>query len=128
MMMVDVEKKAMKVIAEGLIRLGIAKDSDDTKKYCPHKISHFVGLDVHDGGPIGKLVPGMVVTVEPGIYISEGSKCHPKFWNIGIRIEDDVVVTDDGRSVLSAFAPQSVEDIETLMKKKGIGNQRVGKE
>jgi Xaa-Pro aminopeptidase len=128
MMMVDVEKKAMKVIAEGLIRLGIAKDSDDVKKYCPHRISHFIGLDVHDGGSIGKLVPGMVVTVEPGIYIPEGSNCHQKFWNIGIRIEDDVVVTDEGRSVLSAFAPQSVADIETLMKKKGIGNQRVGKE
>jgi Xaa-Pro aminopeptidase len=128
MMMADVETKAMKVIAEGLIRLGIAKDSDDAKKYCPHKISHFVGLDVHDVGQIGKLVPGMVMTIEPGIYIPEGSNCPQKFWNIGIRIEDDVVVTDEGRSVLSAFAPQSVTDIETLMKKKGIGNQSVGKE
>jgi Xaa-Pro aminopeptidase len=66
--------------------------------------------------------------VEPGIYIAEGSDCPQEYWNIGIRIEDDVVVTDEGRSVLSAFAPQSVADIETLMKKKGIGNQRVGKE
>ncbi len=127
-MMTDVEKTTMKVIAEGLSRLGIAKDSDDVKKYYPHKISHFIGLDVHDGRPIGKLIPGMVLTVESGIYIPEGSNCHQKFWNIGIRIEDDVVVTDEGRSVLSAFAPQSVADIETLMKKKGIGNQRVGKE
>jgi Xaa-Pro aminopeptidase len=128
MIMADVEKKAMKVIAGGLIQLGIAKDSDDVKKYCPHGMSHFIGLDVHDDGSIGKLVPGMVMAVEPGIYIPEGSNCHQKFWNIGIRIEDDVVVTDEGRSVLSAFAPQSVEDIEALMKKKGIGNQRVGKE
>jgi Xaa-Pro aminopeptidase len=134
MMKVDIEKAAMKVIAEGLIRLGIAKDSDDVKKYCPHRMSHFIGLDVHDGRSSGNvpgmvvLVPGMVVTVEPGIYIPEGSNCHHKYWNIGIRIEDDVVVTDEGRSVLSAFAPQSVADIETLMKKKGIGNQRVGKE
>ena len=126
--MVDVEKTAMKVIAEGLTRLGIAKDSDDVKKYYPHRISHFIGLDVHDGSPIGKLIPGMVMTVEPGIYIPEGSDCPQKYWNIGIRIEDDVVVTDEGRSVLSAFAPQSVTDIETLMKKKGIGNQSVGKE
>jgi Xaa-Pro aminopeptidase len=128
MIMADVEKKAMKVIAGGLIQLGIAKDSDDVKKYCPHGMSHFIGLDVHDDGSIGKLVPGMVMAVEPGIYIPEGSNCHQKFWNIGIRIEDDVVVTDEGRSVLSAFAPQSVEDIEALMKKKGIGNQKVGKE
>jgi Xaa-Pro aminopeptidase len=128
MIMVDVERKAMKVIAEGLIQLGIAKDSDDVKKYCPHRMSHFIGLDVHDGGQIGKLVPGMVVTVEPGIYIPEGSNCNQKYWNIGIRIEDDVVVTDEGRSALSAFAPQSVTDIEALMKKKGVGNQRVGKE
>jgi Xaa-Pro aminopeptidase len=128
MMMVDVRKKAMKVIAEGLIHLGIAKDTDDVKKYCPHGMSHFIGLDLHDDGQIGKLVPGMVLTVEPGIYIPEGSNCHQRFWNIGIRIEDDVVVTDEGRSVLSAFAPQSVTDIEMLMKKKGIGNQKVGNE
>jgi len=127
-MMVNVEKTAMNVIAEGLSRLGIAKDSADVKKYYPHRISHFIGLDVHDSSPIGKLIPGMVMTVEPGIYIAEGSDCPQKYWNIGIRIEDDVVVTDEGRSVLSAFAPQSVTDIETLMKKKGIGNQRVGKE
>jgi Xaa-Pro aminopeptidase len=128
MMMVDVEKKGMKVIAEGLIRLGIAKDSDDVKQYCPHKMSHSIGLDVHDVRPIGKLVPGMVVTVEPGIYIPEGSNCPQKFWNIGIRVEDDVVVIEEGRSVLSAFAPQSITDIEALMKKRGIGNQQVGKE
>jgi len=126
--MMDVEKTAVKVIAEGLSRLGIARDSSDVKKYFPHRISHFIGLDVHDGSPMGKLIPGMALTVEPGIYIPEGSDCPQKYWNIGIRIEDDVVVTDEGRSVLSAFAPQSVEDIEILMKKKGIGNQKVGKE
>jgi Xaa-Pro aminopeptidase len=128
MMVLEVENKAMKTITEGLIRLGIAKDYDDAKKYCPHRISHFIGLDVHDVTPTGKLVPGMVLTVEPGIYIPEGSDCNKKYWSIGIRIEDDVVVTDEGRSVLSAFAPQSIIDIETLMKKKGIGNQGVGKE
>jgi Xaa-Pro aminopeptidase len=128
MMMVDVREKAKKVITEGLIYLGIAKDTGDVKKYCPHGISHFIGLDVHDDGRIGKLVSGMVMTVEPGIYIPEGSDCPQKYWNIGIRIEDDVMVTDEGRSVLSAFAPKSVADIETLMKKSGIGNQGVGKE
>jgi Xaa-Pro aminopeptidase len=128
MMMADVENKAKKIIAEGLIRLGIAKDEEDAKKYSPHGVSHFLGLDVHDTGLKGKLVSGMVITMEPGIYIPEGSDCNQKYWNIGIRIEDDVVVTDEGRSVLSAFAPQTTEDIEKLMKKKGIGNQVVGKE
>ncbi len=108
--------------------MGISRDSGDVKKYCPHRICHSIGLDVHDDESIGRLVPGMVLTVEPGIYIPEGSGCEKKYWNIGIRIEDDVIVTDKGRSVLSALAPKSVTDIEMLMKKKGIGNQPVGKE
>jgi Xaa-Pro aminopeptidase len=127
-MMADVENKALKIMAEGLIQLGIAKDEESAKKYSPHGVSHFLGLDVHDAGIEGKLVPGMVITIEPGIYIPEGSDCDQKYWNIGIRIEDDVVITDEGRSVLSAFAPQTASDIEKLMKKKGLGNQVIGKE
>jgi Xaa-Pro aminopeptidase len=125
--MFDVENSAMKIIGEGLTRLGIAADSSNLKKYCPHRISHSIGLDVHDNGSIERLVPGMVITVEPGIYIPEGSECDKKYWNIGVRIEDDIVVTDKGRNVLSASAPKSVKDIEILMKKNGIGNQQVGK-
>ncbi len=68
------------------------------------------------------------MTVEPGIYIPEGSACDKKYWNIGIRIEDDIIVTDKGRIVLSALAPKSVTDIEMLMRKKGFGNQPVGEE
>jgi len=127
-MAADIETTAIKIMTEGLIRLRIAKDSTDAEKYCPHKVSHFIGLNVHDGVVMGKLIPGMVMTVEPGIYIPEGSDCPQKYWNIGIRIEDDVAVTDEGRSVLSAFAPQTVSDIESLMKKRGIGNQKVGTE
>jgi len=124
----EIEESAMRVMAGGLIRLGIAEDSGDVKKYCPHKISHFIGLDVHDYKSAGKLVPGMVMAVEPGIYIPEGSECDKKYWNIGIRIEDDILITDKGCRVLSGFAPKSVQDIEGLMKKKGIGNQQVGRE
>jgi Xaa-Pro aminopeptidase len=128
MLIADIEKKGSDVMSEGLIRMGIAKDFEDAKKYCLHKIIHFIGLDVHDVAASGKLMAGMVLAVEPGIYIPEGSQCNRKYWNIGIRIEDDVVVTDDGRSVLSAFAPQSITDIELLMKKRGIGNLEIGKE
>jgi Xaa-Pro aminopeptidase len=127
MIMEEIEKKAMKIIADGLLHLNIAKNEEDVKKYSPHGMSHFIGLDVHDG-KVGKLVPGMVLTMEPGIYIPEGSDCDQKYWNIGIRIEDDIVVTEDGRSVLSAFSPHTVAEIEALMKKKGIGNQEIGKE
>jgi Xaa-Pro aminopeptidase len=126
--MADIENSVMKIISEGLNRLGIVTDSSNIKKYCPHGISHSIGLDVHDKGSLERLVPGMVVTVEPGVYIPEGSECDEKYWNIGIRIEDDIIVTEKGRNVLSASAPKSVNDIEILMKKKGIGNQPVGEE
>lgn len=127
-MLAEVEKKARKIITDGLIRLGLASDEESAKKYSPHGFCHLIGLDVHEGESPKSIVAGMVLAVEPGIYIPEGSDCDHKFWNIGIRIEDDVVITDDGRSVLSAFSPQTTEDIERIMKKKGIGNQIIGKE
>ena len=71
-------KKAMEVLGEGLVTLGIIQDKSDAKKYCPHGISHFVGLDVHDVGSSIKLVPGMVFTVEPGLYIPDSSDCDKK--------------------------------------------------
>jgi Xaa-Pro aminopeptidase len=82
---------------------------------------------VHDVGSIGKLEPGMIITMEPGIYIPDSSDCDKKYWGIGIRIEDDVLVTKDGSKVLSDAAPKKVADIEALMKKKGIGNFDIGK-
>jgi Xaa-Pro aminopeptidase len=78
-----------------------------------------VGLDVHDVGSTVNLVPGMIFTVEPGIYIPDSSSCDKKYWGIGIRIEDDVLVTENGSTVLSEAAPRTIEGIEMLMKRQG---------
>jgi Xaa-Pro aminopeptidase len=114
-----VGEAARKVIDEGLIELGIVKPGE-RHPYFPHGIGHHLGLDVHDRGGYGKLEPGMVLTVEPGIYIPEGSNTDPKWWKIGIRIEDNILITEDGHKNLSAFVPKTVEDIESIMKEEGI--------
>lgn len=120
-------QKAYDIIAEGLMKLGIIKTKDDARIYYMHGLSHYIGLDVHDSGPYGKpYAPGMILTDEPGIYIPEGSPCDKKYWNIGVRIEDDVLITADGNCVLSAGAPKSVKEIESVMKKKGLGNVIIG--
>ncbi len=116
-------KVAKKVIAEGLKSLGIIKDEDYVIRYFMHGTSHHLGLDVHDVEISWDLVPGNVITVEPGIYIPEGSECDPKWWNIGVRIEDDVLITDTGNEVLSAKAPRSFDEIEMLMKETSLFNQ-----
>ena len=86
-------------------------------KYFIHGTSHFLGLDTHDVSASRKeLQPGMVLTVEPGIYIPAGSEVDSTYWNIGVRIEDDVLVTEDGYELLSAAAPREVEAIEKLMR------------
>jgi Xaa-Pro aminopeptidase len=87
-------------------------------QYFNHATSHYVGLDVHDVGDYGALQVGMVITVEPGIYIPEGSDLDKAYWNIGVRIEDDVLVTEDGYKILSDQAPKEIDDIERLMKEK----------
>ena len=110
--------RGMDVLGEGLRSLGILQDKSDVKKYCPHGISHFVGLDVHDVGSMTTLKPGMVLTMEPGLYIPDSSDCDKKYWGIGIRIEDDVLVTDNGRKILSDAAPRTADDIERTMKNK----------
>ncbi len=109
-------KKAMEVLGEGLIKLGVIQDKNDVKKYCPHGVSHFVGLDVHDVGSTERLLPGMVFTMEPGLYIPDSSNCDKKYWGIGIRIEDDILVTENGCKVLSEAAPRTIGEIEMLMK------------
>jgi len=111
-------KKGMEVLGEGLVALGILQEKSDVKKYCPHGISHFVGLDVHDVGSMTTLAPGMVLTMEPGIYIPDSSACDKKYWGIGIRIEDDILVTENGYAILSNAAPRTTDDIEMLMKHK----------
>ncbi|WP_188653666.1 aminopeptidase P family protein [Yeosuana aromativorans] len=107
---------ARNVVYEGLIALGIAKNDDEARRYFPHGTSHHIGLDVHDTNLRGAFKPNMVITVEPGIYIPEGSPCDKKWWGIAVRIEDDVLITENGPIVLSAEAPRKSEDIEALMK------------
>ena len=114
--------KATEIIQKRLQELGILKRPGDVNKFFIHGTSHYLGLDVHDAGLFGNLTPGNVITVEPGIYIPEGSDCDPKWWNIGIRIEDDILVTDSDPEILSGIAPRSVEDIEKLMSEKSVFN------
>lgn len=106
---------ANKVIVDGLKKLGIIKTDEEVRRYFPHGTSHYLGLDVHDRGSYGPLKAGNVITVEPGIYIPEGSPCDKKWWNIGVRIEDDILITEKGWENLSREAPRTVADIEKLM-------------
>ncbi|SFQ75741.1 aminopeptidase P family protein [Hymenobacter arizonensis] len=108
-------KATQDVVANGLLKLGIIKKKEEFRRYYPHSASHYLGLDVHDRGSYGPLVAGNVITVEPGIYIPAGSPCDPKWWNIGVRIEDDVLITPSAYENMSAEAPRTVADIEKLM-------------
>ncbi|MFX0557731.1 aminopeptidase P family protein [Maribacter sp. CXY002] len=107
---------AIKVVADGLLKLGIIKDISEARTYFPHGTSHYLGLDVHDKGTYGDFKPNTVITVEPGIYIPEGSACDEKWWGIAVRIEDDILITEDGPINLSAMAPRTTEAIEAMMK------------
>ena len=114
---------ASKVLLEGLKKLGIIKEDKELRNYFMHGTSHYLGLDVHDQGTYGNLKPNSIITVEPGIYIKEGSPCDKKWWNIGVRIEDDVLITTDGHRVMSDCIPSTVEEIEKLMAEKSLFNQ-----
>ena len=106
---------ATTVISQRLIKLGLIKRPIELRRYFMHGTSHYLGLDVHDKGTYGELQPNTVITVEPGIYIAEGSPCDPKWWNIGVRIEDDVLITDGDPEVISDCVPKTIEEIEKLM-------------
>lgn len=120
------------VITHGLVRLGILQGKPDEliqqQAYLPfymHRAGHWLGMDVHDvgqykiNGQWRVLEAGMVLTVEPGIYIAKDNLAVDKKWRgIGVRIEDDVLVTDAGHEVLTAAVPKTVADIEALMSKK----------
>jgi Xaa-Pro aminopeptidase len=119
---------ALKVLAQGFIDFGLCHGSLDEvlekesyKQFYMHRTGHWLGMDVHDvgeykqGGEWRTLKPGMVLTVEPGCYIRPADNVPDHFWNIGIRIEDDVVVTDEGCEVLTLAAPKTVAEIEALM-------------
>ena len=113
-----VSEATNEVVQKGLLALGLIEKKEEYRRYLPHGISHHIGLDVHDPGLYDKLSPSMVITVEPGIYIPEGSPCDPKWWNIGIRIEDDILITETAPINLSSNAPRSWKDIEAMMAKK----------
>jgi Xaa-Pro aminopeptidase len=120
---------AVKVLTRGLLKLGILKGKpaelirkEAYRRFYMHRTGHWLGMDVHDVGDykVGDewrvLEPGMVLTVEPGLYIPAGSKgVAKKWWNLGIRIEDDVLVTKQGPEILTDAAPRSIADIEALM-------------
>ena len=103
------------IIDEGLAALGIIKPGQ-RHNYFPHGTSHHLGLDVHDRGGYGALKEGVVLTVEPGIYIPEGSDCDPKWWGIAVRIEDDILVTSGDPINLSSDAPRTIAAIEEMMR------------
>ncbi|MDB2611276.1 aminopeptidase P N-terminal domain-containing protein [Gammaproteobacteria bacterium] len=124
----DAQIISEKVITQGLIDLGILQGSMEElhaagafKDFYMHKIGHWLGIDVHDAGDYMedgeymKFKPGMVTTVEPGIYISSSSDVEDKWKGIGIRIEDDILVTADGNENLTAFVPSNPKEIEALM-------------
>lgn len=106
---------ARRVVENGLLNLGIISSPEEARTYFPHGTSHYLGLDVHDRGTYEAFKENTVITVEPGIYIPEGSKCDEKWWGIAVRIEDDILITKEGPINLSERAPRTTEAIETLM-------------
>ncbi|HWU34460.1 MAG TPA: Xaa-Pro aminopeptidase [Methylovorus sp.] len=120
---------ALKVLAQGFIDLGLCRgtvdavlESGDYRQFYMHRTGHWLGLDVHDAGEYKQdgewrtLQPGMMLTVEPGCYIRPAEGVPEAFWNIGIRIEDDALVTADGCDIITHAAPKTVTDIEALMR------------
>jgi Xaa-Pro aminopeptidase len=120
---------SVETLTKGLVELGLLKGKvaklikdEKYKQFYMHRIGHWLGMDVHDVGDYKikdewrLLEPGMVLTVEPGLYIPADCETVDKMWRgIAIRIEDDVLVTQDGYEILTAEAPKSIEEIETLM-------------
>jgi Xaa-Pro aminopeptidase len=132
----DIHDSAVNVLAQGMLELGLLAKSvygnaenaiaeRAHQQFYMHGTGHWLGLDVHDvgayrdvqaeGKPSRRLAPGMVLTVEPGIYVRPAAGVPEQFWNIGIRIEDDVLVTPGGCSMLSDGAPRLAADIEAVM-------------
>ena len=135
----EIYEATVGVVVDGLLRLGLLRGergeiirSRSFRKFYPHGCSHWLGLDVHDAGSYefdlvdqgwrdrffyarAAVQPGMVVTVEPGIYVPEGATEDRKWWNIGARIEDDVLVTPDGPDCLSCGLAREVADVERAL-------------
>jgi Xaa-Pro aminopeptidase len=124
----DPHAAAVRTLAQGMIDLGLLSGSLDEvveretfRQFYMHRTGHWLGLDVHDagdykrGGAWRKLEPGMVLTVEPGCYIRGAAGVPGAFAGIGVRIEDDVLVTEGGHEVLTHEAPKTIAEIEALM-------------
>ena len=114
----NLNKKSTEILANGLLKLGIIKEYNEVRTYYPHGCSHYLGLDVHDIGDNLALKENMVITVEPGIYIPAGSNCDKKWWNIGVRIEDDVLIGKDNFEILSIDAVRKWDDVEKVAREK----------
>ncbi|MBI4294325.1 MAG: aminopeptidase P N-terminal domain-containing protein [Betaproteobacteria bacterium] len=119
---------AVRVLAQGLVDLGLCEgtadgviETEDYKRFYMHRTGHWLGLDVHDageyklGGEWRALEAGMTLTVEPGCYIRPADNVPKQFWNIGVRIEDDALITPSGCEILSAATPKSIAEIEAMV-------------
>ena len=128
--MEDLNERAVRVLTGGMLRLGLLRgdaekliEEKEYKKFFMHGVGHFLGMDVHDVGryKIGDgeprpLAAGNVITIEPGLYVAPDSEDVPdKFRGVGVRVEDDVLVTPEGRRVLTDKVPKRIEEIEELM-------------
>jgi Xaa-Pro aminopeptidase len=125
---VEPHDRAVRVLTEGLVGLGLLQGETERlieegafKKFYMHRTSHWLGMDVHDAGPYKvadewrKLAPGMVLTIEPGLYIAEDLEgVDSRYRGIGIRIEDDVLVTETGQEVLSARVRKRLKILKRL--------------
>jgi Xaa-Pro aminopeptidase len=128
----DIHNKALDILVHGLIDLNLLEGSVEQiledksyRAYFMHRTSHWLGLDVHDTGHYFEsdatsriLKPGMVLTVEPGLYFHPEFCTHPKaqdFLGIGIRIEDNVLITEHGCEILTSDAPKTIPDIEAIV-------------
>ncbi|HEX8142089.1 MAG TPA: Xaa-Pro aminopeptidase [Pyrinomonadaceae bacterium] len=125
----ELKSHSIEMLTEGMVRLGLLEGEPEKlieekqyEKFYMHGLGHFLGIDVHDvgryyqDGQSRALEPGMVITVEPGLYVSEKAENIPeKYRGIGVRIEDDVLITEDGQRVLSSKVPKQPEEIEALM-------------
>lgn len=127
----EVHSHAVEVLVEGMLKLGILKGekdelikNNDFQKYYPHGTGHWLGLDVHDQCPaldeewdVVKFAPGMVFTVEPGLYIPKDDMDVPKeYRGLSVRIEDDILITKDGIENLTAAIPKTIEEVENACK------------
>jgi len=119
---------AIRTLTQGFIDLGFCKgtvdsvmESGDFRRFYMHRTGHWLGLDVHDAGEYKKdgdwrpLEEGMMLTVEPGCYIRPADDIPKNFWNIGVRIEDDALVTAKGCDIITHATPKSIRDIEALV-------------